>query len=355
VLPTVLVVDDSAFMRKLVTELVDGSGEFRVVGSARHGLDALRKIHALDPSIVTLDIEMPELDGLAALGYIMSECPRPVVMLTGVASGKADDLTIRALELGAVDFVRKPAGQISPDLHPVRERLLQALRACREVNLRGVPVLARPPSAPLRRIPAVVGGRATRAVVIASSTGGPRALAEVIPRLPAALDAAVLVVQHMPAGFTRSLAERLNGQSAIEVGEAVDGEPVSTGRVYIAPGGWHMRLRRSPGGPVVALDDGPTVWGVRPAADPLFRSAVELFGAAVIAVVLTGMGRDGAAGIQTVREAGGVTIAQDRATSIIFGMPQAAIAAGAERVVALDEVAATIVAYATGAGLAARL
>jgi two-component system chemotaxis response regulator CheB len=165
----------------------------------------------------------------------------------------------------------------------------------------------------------------------------------------------VLVVQHMPAGFTRSLAERLNGQSAIEVGEAVDGEPVSTGRVYIAPGGWHMRLRRSPGGPVVALDDGPTVWGVRPAADPLFRSAVELFGAAVIAVVLTGMGRDGAAGIQTVREAGGVTIAQDRATSIIFGMPQAAIAAGAERVVPLGEVVETIVGCVSRAGVAARL
>jgi two-component system chemotaxis response regulator CheB len=353
--PTVLVVDDSAFMRKLVTELVDGTGEFRVVGSARHGLDALRKIHALEPDIVTLDIEMPELDGLAALGYIMSECPRPVVMLTGVPSGKADDLTIRALELGAVDFVRKPAGQISPDLRPVRDRLLQALRACREVNLRGVPALVRPLRAPEPAVSASVLKRATRAVVIASSTGGPRALAEVIPRLPAALDAAVLVVQHMPAGFTRSLAERLNGQSAVAVSEAEDGEPIVTGRVYVAPGGWHMRVRRSPGGPVIVLDEAPPVWGVRPAADPLFRSVAEVFGAASVAVVLTGMGRDGAAGVQAVREVGGTAIAQDRGTSIIFGMPQAAIAAGAERVVPLGEVVETIVGCVSRAGVAARL
>jgi two-component system chemotaxis response regulator CheB len=353
--PTVLVVDDSAFMRKLVTELVNGTGEFRVLGSARHGADALRKIHALKPDIVTLDIEMPELDGLSALGYIMSECPRPVVMLTGVASGKADDLTIRALELGAVDFVRKPAGQISPDLRPVRERLLQALRACREVNLRGVPALVRPLRAPEPVTHPAPSNRASRAVVIASSTGGPRALAEVIPHLPATLDAAVLVVQHMPAGFTRSLAERLNGQSAVAVREAEHGEPIVTGRVYVAPGGWHMRVRSTAGGPVIALDEAPPVWGVRPAADPLFRSVAEAFGSSAVAVVLTGMGRDGAAGVEAVLKAGGAAIAQDRDTSIIFGMPQAAIAAGAERVVPLGDVVATIVGCLSRTGVAARL
>jgi two-component system chemotaxis response regulator CheB len=340
--PTVLVVDDSAFMRKVVTELVDGTGEFRVIGTARNGLDALRKIHSMEPDIVTLDIEMPELDGLAALGYIMSECPRPVVMLTGLPSGRADDLTIRALELGAVDFVRKPAGQISPDLRPVRDRLLQALRACREVNLRGVPVLVRPVAAPEPPIVATPSNRASRVVAIASSTGGPRALAEIVPRLPGNLDAAVLVVQHMPAGFTRSLAERLNATSAVDVHEASDGEPLVAGTVYVAPGGMHMRVRRTPGGPVIALDDAPPVWGVRPAADPLFRSVAEVFGSSAMGVVLTGMGRDGAAGIQAIRARGGITVAQDRSTSIIFGMPQAAIAAGAERVVPLGEIAATI-------------
>src|SRR5919206_938479 len=193
---TVLVVDDSAFMRKLVAELIDASGEFRVVGAARNGLDALKKVHALDPDIVTLDIEMPELDGIGALGYIMSETPRPVVMLSAAATGGADDLTIRALELGAVEFVHKPSGPISPDLVTVSGRLIDALRAAAQVNLRGVDVLARPRLAEReRRSPAAPGG-APRVVAIAASTGGPRALADVIPQLPRELDGAVLVVQH---------------------------------------------------------------------------------------------------------------------------------------------------------------
>ena len=355
-----LVVDDSAFMRKLISELVDGTGEFRVIGTARNGLDALRKVHAVEPDIVTLDIEMPELDGLAALGYIMSEAPRPVVMLTGVASGDGDDLTIRALELGAVDFVRKPAGKISLDLRPVRDRLLQALRACRQVNLRGVPVLARPPRpAPRPDLASLIDRRpssprnAARVVAIACSTGGPRALAEVIPRLPGDLDAAVLVVQHMPAGFTRSLAERLDAQSEIAVAEAVHGESLTNGRVYIAPGGWHLRVLRVTGSCTLALDASPPVWGVRPSADPLFRSVAELFGPSAISVVLTGMGRDGAAGTKAIRDAGGTTIAQDQESSIIFGMPQSAIAAGAERIVPLHAIADAIVAAVARPALAA--
>ncbi|HUF30303.1 MAG TPA: chemotaxis response regulator protein-glutamate methylesterase [Gemmatimonadaceae bacterium] len=343
--PAVLVVDDSAFMRKLVSELVVGSGEFRIAGTARNGLDALRKIHALDPDIVTLDVEMPELDGLATLGYIMSETPRPVVMLSGMATGESDDLTIRALELGAVDFVRKPAGKISLDLGPVRDRLLNALRACREVNLRAVPQLARLPRAPASAPSSGLPASAGRVVAIACSTGGPRALAEIIPRLPAALEAAVLVVQHMPAGFTRSLAERLNGQSAIRVCEAEHGQALQNGQVYIAPGGRHMRVCRSGGASRIALDDSPAVWGVRPSADPLFRSVAEVFGAAAVGVVLTGMGRDGSAGLRIMRDAGATGIAQDRATSIIFGMPQAAVASGgAGRVVPLGAMTDTILA-----------
>jgi two-component system chemotaxis response regulator CheB len=200
---TVLVVDDSAFMRKVVTEIIDASEQFRVVGTARNGNDALRQIHALDPEIVTLDVEMPELDGLQTLGYIMSETPRPVVMLSAAASGGKDDPTIRALELGALDFVRKPSGPISLDINVVGEILLNALRAALQVNLRGVDVLARPRVIAPR--PATAGGReATRAVAIAASTGGPRALAEVEPGLPRDRDAAVLIVQHMPKTFTRS-------------------------------------------------------------------------------------------------------------------------------------------------------
>jgi len=340
---TVLVVDDSAFMRKVVSEIVDSSDEFRVVGTARNGLDAIRKVHDLDPEVVTLDIVMPELDGIQALGYIMSETPRPVVMLSAAADAAGDELTIRALELGAVDFVRKPSGQISLDLASVRERLLEALRASLQVNLRGVGLLARPRVAP----PAVahIGrrGAASRVVAIAASTGGPRALAEVVPALPGALDAAVLIVQHMPRGFTRSLAQRLDQMSAFTVREAEDGAPIQHGHAYVAPGGSHMRVVVGPDGACIALDSGPAVWGVRPAADPLLRSVAELFGARAVGVVLTGMGRDGAEGLRALHDAGGRGIAQDRATSTIYGMPQAAVAAGGvDRVCALGDVAAAI-------------
>lgn len=337
---TVLVVDDSAFMRKLVAEMVDGAGDFRVVGTARNGRDALSKVHSLNPDLVTMDVEMPELDGIGALGYIMSEAPRPVIMLSGAATGDAGDLTIRALELGAVDFVRKPSGPISLDLGTVREQLLEALRAADQVNLRGVEVLAKP-HAPAQRVPAAetrTAGAATRVVVIAASTGGPRALAEIIPRLPRDLDAAVLVVQHMPPGFTRSLAERLDAQSDMRVVEAAHGDVVRTNRVYVAPGGWHMRVERAPGlgPPTIALDDSPTIWGVRPSADPLFHSAALVFGARAIGVVLTGMGRDGAAGLRAIHDAGGAGLAQDRDSSIIYGMPHAAaLGGGVDRILPL--------------------
>jgi two-component system chemotaxis response regulator CheB len=341
---TVLVVDDSAFMRKVITEMIDSSGDFHVVGTARNGLDALKQVHALDPQIVTLDIEMPELDGIQALGYIMSETPRPVIMLSA-AGGASDDLTIRALELGAVEFVRKPSGPISLDLASVGEQLIAALRAATQVNLRGVGMLARPrPASPSSGDRTPLG--ATRVVVIAASTGGPRALAEVIPSLPRDLGAAVMVVQHMPAGFTTSLAQRLDLLSPLGVSEAADGQGIVHDHVYLARGGYHMRAESGGEGmpPVIRLDTTAPVHGVRPAADPLFRSAVETFGDQVVGVVLTGMGRDGATGLRLIREHGGLAIVQDRATSTIFGMPQAAHAtAGADRVVPLGDVAATIV------------
>ena len=343
-LPTVLVVDDSAFMRKLVSEMVDGSGEFRVIGTARNGLEALKKVHSLDPDLVTLDIEMPELDGIGVLGYIMSETPRPVVMLSGAASGPGRDLTIRALELGAVDFVKKPGGPISLDLDRVRDRLLDALRASREVNLRGMPMLARRSNAPVVAHTLAGGGSwATRAVAIAASTGGPRALADLIPALRPDLDAAVLIVQHMPAGFTKSLAERLDLHSRLTVAEACDGERVVHNRVYLAPGGQHMRVRVQGGAPVIALDTSPPVWGVRPSADPLFKSVADVFGAASIGVVLTGMGRDGAEGMRAIHAAGGLGVAQDRETSIIYGMPHAALlAGGVDQVLPLQAIAGAV-------------
>lgn len=340
---SVLVVDDSAFMRRLITQIIDASPEFRVIGTARNGRDALRQIHALNPDIVTLDVEMPELDGLQTLGYIMSETPRAVVMLSAAGTPGSMDLTLRCLELGAVDFVRKPSGPISLDLALIGETLLAALVAASQVNLGGVPLLARPrvavPSP--RRAPA----RAALAVAIAASTGGPRALAEVIPNLPDDLDAAVFVVQHMPPGFTRSLAARLDSMSHLRVTEAQEGEAIENNHVYLAPGGRHMRVAQAPGGPrVLVLDDGATIWGVKPAADPLFESVAKHFGRQSVGVVLTGMGRDGADGLQSIRSAGGAGIVQDKGTSTIYGMPHAALVrAGADQVAALGDVAGAVV------------
>jgi len=361
---SVLVVDDSAFMRRLISQILERSGEFRVAGTARNGLDALQKVHALDPELVTMDVDMPELDGLQALGYIMSETPRPVVMLSAATTHSGHDATLRALELGAVDFVRKPSGPISLDLERVGDRLLTALRAAAQANVRGVRMLA-VNRLPVRGTPArpapvvaaatitprvVVSGRtATRIVAIASSTGGPRALAEVVPSLPRALGAAVLICQHMPAGFTKSLAQRLHAMSKLPVTEAEPGEPVLSDRVYLAPGGLHMSLAGEAGATTIALDDSAPIWGVRPSADPLFRSVAERFGRDAVAVVLTGMGRDGADGTRAIRQAGGRAVLQDRATSTIFGMPNAAMQiAGADRVASLSEIAPAIVAMLAG-------
>lgn len=340
---SVLVVDDSAFMRKVISELIDESAEFHVVGTARNGHDALKQIHTLDPDIVTLDIEMPELDGLETLGYIMSETPRAVIMLSAATTERGNDPTLRALELGAVDFVRKPSGPISLDLAKVRVQLMTALRAATLVNLRSVPMLVRPRlrDEAIARIASTKG--ATRAVAIAASTGGPRALAEVIPTLPRELGAAVFVVQHMPSGFTTSLAARLDSMSPLDVREARGGEAVLSNRVYLAPGGYHMRVVITNGAPTIALDTSAAVWGVRPAADPLFTSVASVFRRDVVGAVLTGMGRDGADGLRTIREAGGLAIVQDRATSTIYGMPQAALAAaGADREAPLQMIGAAI-------------
>jgi len=340
----VLVVDDSAFMRRLVRDLIVESGEFEVVGVARDGADAIRQVQALDPDIVTLDIEMPGLDGLAVLGSIMREMPRPVVMLSAAGGESSADATVRALELGAVEFVRKPSGPISLDLRRVADRLLDALRAAAATHVDRVRVLARPASTAR---PAARGVRETAvasgAVLVAASTGGPAALTQLLPMLHAPLGAAVLVVQHMPEGFTASLARRLDGLCALAVREAQAGDLVRPDVVYIAPGGAHMRVLPTVDGPRLTLDHSPAVWGVRPAADPLFTSAAAAFGHRCVGLVLTGMGRDGAEGLRHVRAAGGCALVQDPAQAVIPGMPDAALRhAGADAIVSLGDAASAL-------------
>jgi two-component system chemotaxis response regulator CheB len=338
-LPTVLVADDSAFMRRVLSDIVSRSGRFQLIGTARDGLDAIKKIRRLEPDLVTMDIEMPRMNGLQAIEAIMQERPLPIVVVSAYAR-PGTEAAIRALEMGALEVVAKP-GSAEPDaLGTMGPAILSALAAAQVADIRHSPTGAIPQrsdSPPPRH-----WDQARLLVAIAASTGGPGALARLVPALPTGLDAAVLIVQHMPPKFTHSLATRLDESSSFKVVEAEDGMEVSADTVYVAPGDYHMRIESSFALRVRLSRDAP-VWGVRPAADPTFRSVAQHYGARAVGVVLTGMGRDGAIGLKAIRDAGGAGIVQDEETSVIFGMPKAAIeAGGAGSVVPLNELATSV-------------
>lgn len=336
----VLVADDSDLMRSLLIEIINSSMDFRVVAEARTGYEAIRMLHEFNPDVVTLDLQMPDLGGLETLGYIMSEAPRPVI----VVSSHVKDMTepaLLALEYGALDVVAKPAGDDTRDVDLLGDRLMDALRAATTARVANLKMRRRiTGQTPVVRA-TFDEGYARAAIAIAASTGGPRALTEIIPKLPAELPAAVLVVQHMPATFTRAFAERLDGLSQMPVSEAVDGEVVQSGHVYLAPGGLHMSLKRTVDGVVIALEDSEPLWGVRPAADILFAAVALHFGPASGGVVLTGMGRDGAEGLRAIRDVGGWTAVQDQESCVVYGMPKAAAQYAGEEV-SIDGVAETV-------------
>jgi two-component system chemotaxis response regulator CheB len=344
----VLIVDDSTFMRHVITRELTSDARISVVGAARNGVEAISMARELQPDVITLDIEMPQLDGLGALPRILEACQARVIMLSS-NEGVGRTNTVRALELGAVDFILKPTGSISPNLGSIREMLLRAVHSAAGARVRRMltaPVL---PAMPRKAPPTSGRLPARRLVVIGSSTGGPQALTAVIPRLPAELDAGVVVVQHMPPGFTASLAARLNDLSAVPVREAAMGDVVTTGEVLIAPGDRHLRFVSVGGTIKIKLDQGPRVHGVRPAVDVALASAAEVAEGRVSCAILTGMGRDGTAGAAAIRAANGWVLAQNEATCVIYGMPRCVIEANlATEVVPLDDMAGRIVAHLNG-------
>ena len=335
-----MVVEDSDLMRSLISEIIEEIPGFHVIAEARTGLEAIRMLHGLDPEIVTLDIQMPDLNGLETLGYIMSEAPRPVVIVTSHTGALAES-AIQALDLGALELVEKPAGDQRSDISVLRVRLREALEAAALARLPGIRRLRTERRNARRALHAATNGFARAAIAIAASTGGPRALTDIITRLSPELPCAVLVVQHMPPRFTRSFADRLRELSEIDVHEARSNEPLRNGTVYIAPGGMHLSLIRDRDDIITHLHHDPPVWGVRPAADVLFRDVASHFGPASGGIVLTGMGRDGAEGLRHIQEVGGWTVAQDEATSVIWGMPRSA-APYATEVLPLDAIADAI-------------
>jgi two-component system chemotaxis response regulator CheB len=374
----VLVVDDSAFMRAAVARTLSADPRLEVVGQARDGQDAVEQARALRPDVITMDFNMPRLNGAEAIRAIFAERPVPVIMLSAHTSAGAKE-TVEALAAGAVDFVTKPAGEVSVDLSGVKEQLLEKVVAAAgarpvaplvaapatdgrpssagrsertTVNLRSrdfssaIAAAEARMSSPDVRSPAAERAEPARgsrpsvtsmlepAVIIAISTGGPSALERLLPRLAADFPAGVLVVQHMPAHFTEALAERLDQLSPLRVREARDGDRIGQGTVLIAPGDHHVVVER---GGNLRLMSSPPVNGCRPSADVTFQSAAPIYGSRMIGVVMTGMGKDGALGLTAVRAAGGRVVAQDKDSCVIWGMPKAAIDAGVVHdVVALD-------------------
>lgn len=346
----VLVVDDSAFMRYVISKELSADPALQVVGMARDGIDAMQKIALLKPDVVTMDLEMPRMDGLTALERIMREEPVPVILLSSLSQEGAA-VTIRALELGAADFVPKPSAFQASSAETAWRQLVAKVKGAGGLDGRRLggraplsPPKSREATASAAPVPVASRSRVTKAervVVVGTSTGGPRALFEVVPRLPAKLPAGVLLVQHMPPGFTRSLANRLNDVSPLEVREAVEGDTIEPGLALLAPGDYHMAVRR---GGRVSLEKSPAVHGVRPSVDVTMESAASVYGAATVGVVLTGMGTDGTSGAIAIRRAGGTVMAEDESTCVVYGMPRSVRDAGAaDRVIRLEGMAAAIV------------
>jgi two-component system chemotaxis response regulator CheB len=324
----VVVVDDSALVRSLLSEIINRQPDMQCVGAAADPLVAREMIRELNPDVITLDIEMPRMDGIDFLAKLMRLRPMPVVMVSTLTERGAD-VTLRALELGAVDFVAKPKIGVADGLRLLADDITDKVRIAARAQLRKAGVSAAGGASPARPAPTALGRLSTEKIIfIGASTGGTEATREVLLGLPA--DApAVMITQHMPPGFTKSYATRLDSLCRISVSEASDGERVLPGHAYIAPGGLHLSVERSGSNYIARVRDGDPVNRHRPSVEVLFLSAARVVGPNALGVMLTGMGADGAQAMKILRDAGSWNVAQDETSCVVFGMPKEAIAAGA--------------------------
>lgn len=333
----VLIVDDSAFMRKILTDIMTEDSRLEVVGTAKNGEDALEQIRKLKPDLVTLDVEMPVMDGITALEHIVKEFRIPVVMLSSLTRAGAD-LTIKALEIGAVDFITKPTSIFKINTDEIKQTLIEKVIGASKVSISKVSSASI--ASAVKPKHEMKPGRLKNIIAIGTSTGGPRALQSVIPLIPGDVNGSVLIVQHMPVGFTKSLAERLNTMSEIEVKEAEHGDILKPGWGYLAPGGYQMEVVQRGGNYVIQLDDSKIVSGHRPSVDAMLDSIVDQNIKNTIAVIMTGMGADGTKGLKRLKDNGKVKIiAQDEESCVVYGMPGSAVKANTVDVeVPLDKI-----------------
>ena len=323
----VLVVDDSSFMRKIISDILSSDPHIEVVGTARDGEDALRKIKILDPHVLTLDMEMPKLDGLQTLKMIMKDYPRPVIMVSSVTQ-EGTQATFQALATGAVDFVAKPSGHISLNMKDVGEELIAKVLAASTAMLSKQDLLHEH-SVYIPKGGNEIKKQPPEIVAIAASTGGPRALQYVLSELPGDFPLPIVVVQHMPQDFTPSFAKRLDAVSKLTVIEGYPKAPLRPGMAVIAPGGSHLLVRRTVDGKLICeLSDLPPLLSVKPSANMLFTSLANEVGGRVLGVILTGMGRDGADGAALLHSKGAYIVAESKETCVVYGMPRSAVEAG---------------------------
>lgn len=338
----VLVVDDSAFMRKSLSMMLESDPEIKVIGYARDGREAIEKVRQLKPDIVTLDIEMPVMDGLTALKTIMKEQPLPVLMVSSLTTEGAQ-ATIDALSLGAVDFIPKELSYVSLDIIKIREELINKVKSIvrsralsfrlRRIQNATAQVMGEAPPKTPPKVAGKIERKNYRAVVVGVSTGGPMALLQIIPKLPERFPLGIAIVQHMPPRFTQSMATRLDSMSAVHVKEAEDGDTLVPATVLIAPGGKHLQFEQRNGQVRARITDEPRDSLYRPSADVMITSAVETMNQPLIGVIMTGMGKDGLEGLKRVKQKGGYVVAQDEETCIVYGMPKAAVDEGVADIV----------------------